>query len=233
VARDRTELTLLLSALFGALLLVGFFFLAAEVVEGDTQAFDVRILEALRHPDHPEIPIGPQWLTSAALDITALGSSTVLGLVTVTISGFLLLQGMKRTAAFVFIATVSGWALNDGMKLLFERARPDVVPHLRDVMSASFPSGHAMTAAVVYLTLGALTMRLADRRVTKFYCIAVAMILTLLVGASRVFLGVHYPTDVLAGWLLGLLWALVCWTTERRLERGAGLRREQRELQAR
>jgi undecaprenyl-diphosphatase len=232
VARDRTELTLLLSALCGALLLAGFFVLAAEVVEGDTQGFDVRILEALRHPDHPETPIGPRWLTSAALDITALGSSTVLGLVTLSISGFLLLQGMKRTAAFVFLATASGWALNDGLKLVFERARPEVVPHLRDVMSASFPSGHAMTAAVVYLTLGALTMRLADRRLTKFYCISVAMILTLLVGASRVFLGVHYPTDVLAGWLLGLLWALVCWTAERRLERRAGLRQEHREVRA-
>ncbi len=232
MARDRTELTLLLSALCAALLLAGFFFLAAEVVEGDTQAFDVRILEELRHPDRPELPIGPRWVTSAALDITALGSSTVLGLVTLSISGFLLLQGRKRTAAFVFLATASGWALNDGLKLLFQRARPEVVPHLRETMSASFPSGHAMTAAVVYLTLGALTMRLAEGRVTKFYCMAVAMIVTLLVGATRVFLGVHYPTDVIAGWLLGLVWALVCWTTERRLERRAGLRRERRELQA-
>src|SRR3954470_11006333 len=195
--RDRRELALLLGGLAALLLVVSFFVLAAKVVDGDTQSFDARVLRSLRRADDPSTPIGPAWLRAAALDITALGSPTVLGLVTLTICGFLLLQRMARTAGLVFVATTGGWAVNSALKDLFQRARPEVVPHLRDVMSLSFPSGHAMISAAVYLTLGALGMRVADRRITKFYCIAVAMGLSLLVGASRVFLGVHYPTDVL------------------------------------
>ena len=133
---------------------------------------------------------------------------------------------MARTATFVFIATIGGWFLNETLKEVFQRARPAIVPHLQNVMTLSFPSGHAMNSAAVYLTLGALTMRLADRRVTRWYCMAAAMLLTFLVGASRIFLGVHYPTDVLAGWLLGMTWALACWTVERRIEQSAGLQRE-------
>lgn len=226
---DRRELFVLLGALFGLLLVVAFFLLAAEVVEGDTQAFDLRVLRALRSPADPSIPIGPPWLRGAALDITSLGSATVLSLTTLAICGFLLLQRMARTALFVFVATAGGWALNALLKEVFQRARPSVVPHLQDVMSLSFPSGHAMTSAAVYLTLGALTMRVADSRRTKIYCMATAMLVTCLVGASRVYLGVHYPTDVLAGWLMGMVWALGCWAVERRIERRAGLRQEQHE----
>jgi len=137
-----------------------------------------------------------------------------------------LLQGMARTALFVLAASAGGWALNALLKELFQRARPEVVPHLRDVMSLSFPSGHAMISASVYLTLGALLMRVAERRATKIYCMAMAMLVTVLVGSSRVYLGVHYPTDVLAGWLVGLSWALLCWMVERVLERRTGLTRE-------
>ena len=223
------ELAVLLGGLGVLLLLLVFTLLAAQVIDGDTQSFDAHILMSLRRPDDPSVPIGPVWLRARALEITALGSSTVLGMATLAICGFLLLQRMKRTAAFVFVATVGGWLLNAVMKETFQRTRPAVVPHLQAVMSLSFPSGHAMTSAAVYLTLGALTMRVADRRVTKFYCIATAMIVTFLVGLTRIFLGVHYPTDVLAGWLVGLTWALACWTVERRIEHRAGLRREQRE----
>jgi undecaprenyl-diphosphatase len=226
-SNDRGELVLLLSAVAVVVLIFTFAELADDVLEGDTQGFDTWLLRALRRPDNPALPIGPAWLQYAALDITALGSFTVLGLATLAIAGFLLLQGMTRTAAFVFVATTGGWLLNDLLKETFQRTRPDVVPHLREVMSLSFPSGHAMTSAAVYLTLGALTMRVADRRVTKFYCMAMAMLVTVLVGASRVYLGVHYPTDVLAGWMMGLTWALACWAVERGIEHRAGLRREQ------
>src|SRR4051794_7338507 len=172
--RDRRELALLLGGLAALLLVVAFFVLAAKVVDGDTQSFDARVLRSLRRADDPATPIGPAWLRSGALDITALGSPTVLGLVTLMVCGFLVLQRMARTAAFVFVATTGGWALNGVLKDLFQRARPEVVPHLRDVMSSSFPSGHAMISAAVYLTLGALSMRLAHGRVAKFYCMAVA-----------------------------------------------------------
>jgi undecaprenyl-diphosphatase len=229
--RDRGELVILGAALTLLFVLFSFFELAGNVLEGDTQQFDERVLVALRRADDVSLPIGPRWLHGAALDLTALGSATVLGLAVAAIVGFLVLQGMARTAVFVLVASAGGWLLNSVLKELFQRPRPAVVPHLRDVMTLSFPSGHAMTSAAVYLTLGALLMRISERRVTKFYCMAVAMLATFLVGVSRVYLGVHYPTDVLAGWLSGMSWALLCWTVERAIERRAGLQSEQHAAQ--
>ena len=230
--RDRAELTLLAGGIVVLLLLVFFSKLASEVLEGETQSFDKKILLALRDPSDLSRPIGPAWLVGAALDFTALGSATVLGLTVLAIGGFLLLQGLWRRALFVTAASFGGWFINGALKELFQRPRPDVVPHLREVMTMSFPSGHALQSAVVYLTLGALSMHIAQRRVTKLYCMSMAMLATGLVGASRVYLGVHYPTDVLAGWVIGLSWALVCWLIERSLERRAGLQREQAEAEA-
>lgn len=227
--RERTELRVLLVTLGILALAIGFVFIADNVTEGDTRDFDEQVIRALRKADDPSQPIGPTWLRDGALDLTALGSPTVLGLVVVAVTGYLFLHGLYRTGTFVFVASCGGWFLNFALKLAFDRPRPSLVPHLRDVSSSSFPSGHAMTSAAVYLTLGTLLMRLATGRLAKFYCIAVAMLATLLVGATRVFLGVHYPTDVLAGWLIGLSWALMCWMIERVLERRAGLKREQRE----
>ena len=230
--RDRAELALLFGGIGCLFLLLVFSKLASEVFAGETQSFDKKILLALRNPADPSQPIGPAWMVSAALDITALGSATVLGLTVCAVAGFLLLQGLWRRALFVTIATFGGWFINGALKELFQRPRPDIVPHLREVMTLSFPSGHAMQSAVVYLTLGALSMHIAQRRLTKLYCMTVAMLATALVGASRVYLGVHYPTDVLAGWLIGLSWALLCWIIERSLERQTGLKRERAEAEA-
>ena len=224
-ARDRTELAFLVGALWLVLLVLGFAWVSDLVIAGETKDFDERVLRALRRADDPALPIGPAWLRGAALDITALGSASVLGLVVAAIAGFMLLQGLSRTALFVVVASAGGWLINSLLKEIFQRPRPDIVPHLRDVMTLSFPSGHAMTSAAVYLTLGAMLMRVADRRATKIYCMAVAMLLAVLVGLSRVYLGVHYPTDVLAGWLAGLSWALLCWLLERAIERRTGLAR--------
>jgi undecaprenyl-diphosphatase len=106
------------------------------------------------------------------------------------------------------------------------RPRPDVVPPLQTVYESSFPSGHAMNSAIIYLTLGAMLMRIARGRVAKGYCMALAVLATFVVGVSRVYLGVHYPTDVLAGWIVGLAWASVCWLVERRVDVQAGIRAE-------
>lgn len=229
--RDSAELALLAGGLLLVLLVFASFELAGEVLEGDTRAFDERVLRAMRHRNNPDEPIGPRWLQIAALDITALGGAPVLGLTVAAVVGFLLLQGMQRTALFVLIASAGGWILNTVLKDLFARPRPDVVPHLRDVMSLSFPSGHAMASAAVYLTLGALLMRISTRPATKFYFMAVAILATILIGASRVYLGVHYPTDVLGGWLMGFSWAIVCWMAEYLLARRTGIEKEQREQQ--
>ena len=191
--RDRSELELLLGALGILVLAVAFFYLAAQVLEGGTQQFDERILRSLRRPDNLAVPRGPKWLELAAFDITALGGPTVLGLVVLATTGYLLLQGLARTALFVFVASAGGWFINGFLKEWFQRPRPEVVPHLRDVMSQSFPSGHALTSAAVYLTLGALLMRVSERTVTKFYCLAVAIIATVLIGLSRCIPGCALP----------------------------------------
>jgi undecaprenyl-diphosphatase len=220
---ERGELTWLVVGLCACALLLLFLFLAGEVAEGDTLAFDTKILRALRSPADPSKPIGPAWIESSLLDLTALGGATVLGLVVATVVGFLLLQGRRRTALAVLITALSGELVNATMKHAFNRPRPTVVPHLREVFTTSFPSGHAMESAIVYLTLGAMLMRVADRRVTKLYCLAVAMLLTVIVGVSRVWLGVHYPTDVIGGWMIGFVWASVCWLATERFEARAGI----------
>ena len=229
--RDRDELLILAGAVLILAFIWLFAILAGSVMEGDTREFDERVLSALRKPEDPGQLRGPRWLMWGAQDITALGSPTVLGLTVLAVTGYLCLHGLYRNGLFVFTATVGGWVLNQVLKAGFDRTRPDIVPHLREVVSSSFPSGHALTSAAVYLTLGALLMRIAEGRLAKYYCIATAMLVTFLVGASRVFLGVHYPSDVVAGWLIGMTWALLCWVIERALERRAGLNREKLEQQ--
>ena len=223
---ERRELGWLVVGLGACVLLFLFIILAGEVAEGDTQAFDTRILLALRSTDDPSKPVGPSGMESVLQDLTALGGSTVLFLVVLAVVGFLVLQERYRTALFVAASAGSGELLNVALKYAFNRPRPSIVPHLRAVFSTSFPSGHAMESAIVYLTLGAIIMRLAERRLTKLYVLGMAMLLTFLVGVSRVYLGVHYPTDVIGGWIIGLVWASICWLVTERFEKRAGITEE-------
>ncbi len=220
---ERQEITWLLVGLGACILLFLFILFAGDVMEGDTQALDVRILRALRKADDPSKPIGPDWMELALQDLTALGGPTVLGLVVFAVVGFLVLQARYHTALVILITAISGELLSSVMKRIFMRPRPTVVPHLRHVVSSSFPSGHAMESAIIYLTLGAMLMRVAESRPTKVYCLAMALLLTFLVGVSRVFLGVHYPTDVLGGWILGFVWASLCWLIAQRFEASTGV----------
>jgi undecaprenyl-diphosphatase len=208
-------ISLMLVGLAGGALFV-FVKLAGEVLEGDTRAFDKEILLLLRSADDPGTPVGPGWLSHAVDDITALGGVTVLTLMTAIIIGYLVLARRHHIAIFTFGAIAGGWLLSSALKLGIARPRPDIVPHLVEVNDLSFPSGHAMLSAVTYLTLGALLSRAESSRITRLYMIAVAIFLTLLIGLSRVFLGVHYPTDVLGGWCAGASWALICWLIARR-----------------
>lgn len=192
--------------------------IADEVMEGDTLAFDRRVLLAMRHPGDLS-PIGPPSVQDAARDVTALGGVTVLTLVTAITGGFLLLDGKKAMALFVYGSVISGTVLSDVLKDFFQRPRPDIVPHGAYVYTASFPSGHSMLSAVTYLTLGALLARSHPRKRMKAYFLLLAAFLTFLVGVSRVYLGVHWPTDVLAGWTAGATWAIVCWLVARSLQR--------------
>jgi undecaprenyl-diphosphatase len=194
----------------------GFIELMDEVREGGTQRFDewaVRTIGGYH---------GPRWLEEVGRDITALGGFTVLSLVTAFVVGFLLLRKKYGGALFLVIAVVGGALLSGLLKHFVDRPRPDVVAHRSYVMTTSFPSGHSMLSAVVYLTLGSLLARYTRDRALRLYFLAVALFLGFIVGVSRVYMGVHYPTDVLAGWTAGAVWALICWTVARVLQkRGA------------
>jgi undecaprenyl-diphosphatase len=219
----------LVQVLVVALLVVvgvwGFVELAGDVLEGDTKALDHWLLNALRNPEDPAWPLGPRWLVEIGRDITALGSSVVLVLVTTAVLGFLLLQRKYGAMWFVVITTVSGGLLSYTLKELFARERPAPVPFIW-VSSPSFPSGHAMLSAVVYLALGILLARIEPRPLLKVYFLGVMMALTFMIGLSRVYLGVHYPTDVLAGWTVGLVWGLLCWIAAWYLQRRGAVERD-------
>ena len=214
----RQEAIVLLAGLGVALALFGFVKIAEEVAQGDMRDFDEWLLRLLRRPENPQIPIGPIWLMEAAQDVTALGGRTLLIAVIVSALGYLALERKYGAMWLVAVASIGGGVLSVVMKQLFTRGRPDIVPHFVSVASPSFPSGHSMLGAVLYLTLGALLARFAVRRRTKAFCLAIAILATLVVGSSRVYLGVHYPTDVLAGWCAGLAWALACWLVARYLQ---------------
>lgn len=204
---------------FIAAALFVFFKLAEEMLEGETRPFDEAVLRAMRNPADLADPVGPEWLETVFRDITALGSTTVLTIITVSAAGFLLVDRKRGAALFLLLAVAGGGILSNLMKSLFARPRPELVAHLVDVGSYSFPSGHAMASAATYLTLGILLARVQSRKRIKFYLMACALLLTFSIGASRVYLGVHWPTDVLAGWSLGAAWAMIAWQVASWLQR--------------
>ena len=206
----RVDARLLLSFLAICLALLLFGALASEVLEEDEMALDRHIIAALRVSGDPTTPIGPRWFLLCVRDVTALGGWTLRTLITIGVIGYLLLARKGATALFVLIAIAGGSVLGLVLKSLFNRPRPEIVAHLVDVHSTSFPSGHAMNAAIVYLTLGALLARTQPMRSLRIYILSISILLALLVGASRVYLGVHWPSDVLAGWAVGAGWAVLC-----------------------
>lgn len=208
----------LLASLLGLVLSVWAFVLVADqVAAGRTQPLDERILLALRVDGKPSEARGPAWLPGAVRDLTALGSAPVLLLFVMAVSGALAARGQYHAIGLLLAASAGGLLLNELLKLLFARPRPDAAFHLTDVRSLSFPSGHAMLSAIIYLTLAAFLARLVRSRRLKLYVVGVAFLLSFLVGSTRVYLGVHYASDVLAGWSAGLAWALVCWMGASRL----------------
>ena len=190
----------------------------ATVLHGGRAGFDETLLLALRVPGHPDLPLGPAWLPSLVKDITALGGTAILTLLTIAIVTFLLLEKKARIAILIAGAVVGGLLLSTAMKHLIDRPRPSIVTHLTTENSMSFPSGHSMLAAVTYLTLGTLLARHYRDPWLKFFFLGAAILITLLVGLSRIYLGVHYPTDVLGGWCAGIAWALFCNLITRRLQ---------------
>ncbi|SCY49585.1 undecaprenyl-diphosphatase [Microvirga guangxiensis] len=196
-----------------------FIAIADEVSEGETHELDSAILLALRDPQDVANPLGPGWLEEAARDFTGLGGYAILTLLTAATVIYLLMAGKRAAALLVLVSIVGGTLLSTGLKMGFERPRPDLVPHATRVYTASFPSGHAMLSAITYLTIGALLARVEKSRRISAFIMSLAIVMTLMVGASRVYLGVHWPSDVLAGWSVGAAWAALCWFVALQLQR--------------
>ncbi|WP_424927997.1 phosphatase PAP2 family protein [Amaricoccus tamworthensis] len=218
-SRRHVEMTSLV--LMGIIVAAGWALaeLVDEVVEGSTRNLDRDILLLLRTPGDLSNPIGPPWLEEMGRDFTALGGVAVLTLTTVVVAVFFLLRHRWTSMLYILVAVGGGILISGFAKEFFDRPRPDLVPHGSIVHTASFPSGHSMMAAVTYLSLGVLIARVQPRRMLKIYTLAVAVLLAVCVGVSRVFMGVHWPTDVAAGWLAGGAWAMICLLVARNLAR--------------
>jgi len=214
----RVETLTLVAGLALVSALWAFVALADEMIEGDLHAFDERLLMALRKAGDPSDPIGGPEVQTMMRDVTAMGGITVLTFLTITVLVYLVLRRHAASAVFLGVAVVGGQLVSHLAKMGFDRPRPDLVPHGVDVSTASFPSGHSMMATVTYLTLAVMLARQERRWSVRAFYVGVAAAVALSVGISRVYLGVHWPSDVLAGWTLGTAWALMVWLTARWLE---------------
>ena len=209
-----------LAALAAAAFAVWLFLeLADDVMEGETRDFDESVLLAFREDANHDDPLGPRWLEEMARDVTALGGTVVLTFTTIAVTGFFLLQRKWHLGIYVAAAVVTGLAASSLLKAGFDRPRPDLVDHGQVVFTASFPSGHSMLSAVAFLTLGALVAGAQTDRSMRVYILTLAAIVTVAVGVSRVYLGVHWPSDVLGGWAAGTGWALACWAVSQQLRK--------------
>lgn len=215
----RGDAALMVSMLIVVVCAWAFVVVADAVAEQGTQRMDERLILALRDAAEPWQPRGPAWLKGTMRDFTALGSPAILTLFVLAVGGALLVRRQYHGLGLVLAATIGGRILNILLKGWFQRARPALELHLTEVSSPSFPSGHAMDSAVIYFTLAALLARFVRPRALKLYFVGIAAVLSFFAGVSRVYLGVHYPSDVLAGWIAGLGWASLCWALASHLQR--------------
>ena len=206
----RTEIVALSALFVVAVGLMTFADLATDLTEADSRTFDQAVLLAVRTGGSAD-GWGPRWLETAALDLTALGGISVLGLFGLIVVLFLILQRKRLSALLLVLGLAGGVALSEGLKAVFARDRPPEAWRAVETMNASFPSGHALLSAVFYLSIGVMLTRAFPRRRFKAYVLGVAVLLTLIVGLTRVYLAAHWATDVLAGWSVGAAWAMVLW----------------------
>lgn len=207
----RKEVGVIAALLVAAGALLGFLGVTDEVTDGHTKMFDEGLILLLRRPGDITQPIGPNWLKLSVIDFTSFGSITVLSIIVIAVVGLFLALRRWREGLLLIGASASGLLLVNVFKVGVGRERPPLAMHVVAVSNASFPSGHAALSAVVYLTLATLTAHFVQRRRVAIYALVVGIALTALVGLSRVYLGVHWPTDVIAGWAMGAAWAMVWW----------------------
>ncbi len=207
---------LLLLGVFGTV--GGFLALASEIRENETRPFDEAVILAMREPGDPNHPIGSPRVEEIARDLTALGGVTLLTIVSLTAFGAAMFSGRAKLGVAAVAAVLAGSLITRLLKIGYARPRPDLVEHATWVSNASFPSGHSMMSAVVYLTLAILVARIQKTHTVRVFVVTVAIVITVLVGVSRVYLGVHWPTDVIAGWFLGAAWAVLFWLLAMRID---------------
>lgn len=196
----------------GGLILL-FVLLAAAVSLHLSMGFDRAIILSLRDSTNIARPLGPDWLPETMRDITSLGSVVVaLGFAAV-LSGYLLLSGYRGAAALLFGSALGALVLNDLLKFAIDRPRPDAILQTARVFTSGFPSGHATLSCVTYLSAAAL---LGQRR-ARTYLMIIAILVAALIGFSRIYLGVHFPTDILGGWCIGAAWVCCCYPAIRAL----------------
>ena len=209
LAKKEIKILLLLLTLF--LCLFVFINLGILVTNGTTKQFDESVIKFFRVEGNNSLPTGPVFLTESIRDITSLGGETVIAIITIFVVGFLLLQKRYGAALLILAATIGGILISLLLKEFYGRERPDISYRLINVSTLSFPSGHSMMSAIVYLTQAAIIARIQKNRKIRIYILSIAIFLTFLIGLSRIYLGVHYPTDVIGGWTIGLAWASFCW----------------------
>lgn len=214
----RRDLGPITAVFFVMVLVLGFGLLADEVMEGGTATFDLGVVTALRTDGNPADPLGPPWVEEMGRDVTSLGSYAFLGFVSAAVAGYLLMVGKRHLAILMAVSFLGGAFLNTMLKYAFARPRPEL-QHAARVFTPSFPSAHATVATITFLTLGILLTRSTPDRRLKAYYMGLAILLTVAVGFSRTYLGLHYASDVIAGCCLGGAWSLLCWTVSLRLQR--------------
>jgi len=194
--------------LIGGVSIVGilFLWLWSEVAAGHLEKIDNSILLALRSSSDPSILSGPVWLPDILRAITILGDSKLLIALVILVAAYLVARRTYYFALVLLAPTVGGMAIVSLLKDHFGRPRPEVVEQLTTRYSMSFPSGHAANSAIVYLTMAMLFTQIRPERHAGIYLVSAALLLTTTIGISRVALGVHWPSDVVAGWMFGLSW---------------------------
>ncbi|RZJ41410.1 MAG: phosphatase PAP2 family protein, partial [Brevundimonas sp.] len=213
----RTEIAVLSALLVIALGVMTFVEVADDMTEADGQMFDLQVLHWLQ-PVAGE-PRGPWWLHEAAADLTSLGGISVLTLFAVIAFSFLLIQRKRLSALLLVVGLIGGVGLSEGLKALFERERPPIAYQAVETLNASFPSGHALLSTVFYLTLGVMLTRAFPQKRFKAFVLGSAVTIALLIGLTRVYLGAHWASDVIAGWCAGAAWAMALWLVAYAVER--------------